>query len=101
MNSCASWAAAMMMAPWSSSAVSRKHCAPLPGSGAATPPPPATEVPAAAAAATEAAAGHGRKALIVTEAASVRELLARYLSDHGFTVAQVSHVVDGRPWLRK
>ena len=39
--------------------------------------------------------GRGRKALIVAEQAPVRALLARYLNDHGFTVAQVSNVVDG------
>ena len=39
--------------------------------------------------------GRGRKALIVAEQAPVRALLARYLTDHGFTVAQVSNVVDG------
>ncbi|MGQ0562348.1 MAG: ATP-binding protein, partial [Gemmatimonadota bacterium] len=39
--------------------------------------------------------GYGRKALIVAEAAPVRALLARFLTDHGFTVAQVSNVIDG------
>ena len=39
--------------------------------------------------------GRGRKALIVAEQAPVRALLARYLTDFGFTVAQVSNVVDG------
>src|SRR5262249_48424702 len=39
--------------------------------------------------------GTGRKALIVIEEAGVRTLLARYLGDHGFMVAQVSNVVDG------
>ncbi len=68
---------------------------PLAGVDAVEPPTPAAEVPAAAGAATVVAAGRGRKALIVTETASVRELLARFLADHGFTVAQVSNVVDG------
>lgn len=39
--------------------------------------------------------GRGRKALIVAEEPPVRALLARFLTDHGFTVAQVSNVVDG------
>jgi diguanylate cyclase (GGDEF)-like protein/PAS domain S-box-containing protein len=39
--------------------------------------------------------GRGRKALIVAEQPPVRALLARYLNDHGFNVAQVSNVVDG------
>lgn len=39
--------------------------------------------------------GFGRKALVVIEEAPVRALLARFLTDHGFTVAQVSNVVDG------
>lgn len=39
--------------------------------------------------------GRGRKALIVTESTPVRVLLARFLTDLGFTVAQVSNVVDG------
>ena len=39
--------------------------------------------------------GAGRKALVVVEEPAVRALLARYLNDHGFKVAQVSNVVDG------
>ena len=39
--------------------------------------------------------GRGRKALIVAEDSALRMLLARFLTDHGFTVAQVSNVVDG------
>jgi diguanylate cyclase (GGDEF)-like protein/PAS domain S-box-containing protein len=39
--------------------------------------------------------GRGRKALIVAEQAPVRALLARYLTDLGFAVSQVSNVVDG------
>lgn len=39
--------------------------------------------------------GTGRKALVVAENAPVRALLARLLTDYGFTVAQVSNVVDG------
>lgn len=39
--------------------------------------------------------GRGRKALIVAEDGALRTLLARFLTDHGFTVAQVSNVVDG------
>ena len=39
--------------------------------------------------------GRGRKVLIVAEEAPVRGLLARYLTDHGFNVSQVSNVVDG------
>ena len=39
--------------------------------------------------------GRGRKALIVAEDQALRVLLARFLTDHGFTVAQVSNVVDG------
>lgn len=39
--------------------------------------------------------GQGRKALIVAEDAPVRALLARFMADHGFTVAQVSNIVDG------
>jgi diguanylate cyclase (GGDEF)-like protein/PAS domain S-box-containing protein len=39
--------------------------------------------------------GSGRKALVVVEEDSVRALLARYLTDHGFKVAQVSNIVDG------
>src|SRR5688500_612873 len=39
--------------------------------------------------------GSGRKALVVIEEDSVRALLSRYLTDHGFKVAQVSNIVDG------
>jgi diguanylate cyclase (GGDEF)-like protein/PAS domain S-box-containing protein len=39
--------------------------------------------------------GRGRKVLIVAAEAPVRGLLARYLTDHGFDVAQASNVVDG------
>ncbi|HUP89170.1 MAG TPA: diguanylate cyclase [Longimicrobiales bacterium] len=39
--------------------------------------------------------GRGRKSLIVAEDGALRALLARFLTDHGFTVAQVSNVVDG------
>jgi PAS domain S-box-containing protein len=39
--------------------------------------------------------GRGRKVLIVAGEAPVRGLLARYLTDHGFEVAQASNVVDG------
>ena len=39
--------------------------------------------------------GSGRKALVVVDETPVRILLARYLTDHGFKVEQVSNVVDG------
>ena len=39
--------------------------------------------------------GYGRRALIVAEDVPVRALLARLMTDYGFTVAQVTNVVDG------